>query len=100
LYELITGAPPFGDVPARELSKLVREQPVPDLAAIVPDVDPRLARLVARCLERDASLRFPSGEELREALEQLHPSRAASAQVAGGNPYRGLRTFEASHRGL
>jgi eukaryotic-like serine/threonine-protein kinase len=78
--EMVTGLPP-GDTP--DLAKL----------------DPQLARVVARCLESDPELRFASGEELREALERLQQSRAFAIRV-DENPYRGLRAFNADHRGL
>ncbi len=100
LYALLAGTVPFGDVEPRALGKTVRERPAPDIVQKVPDVDPRLARLIARCLERDPELRYPSGEELRSALEQLQPSRSQTADGPTENPYRGLRTFEATHRGL
>ncbi|HEU4412461.1 MAG TPA: SUMF1/EgtB/PvdO family nonheme iron enzyme, partial [Polyangiaceae bacterium] len=43
--------------------------------------------------------RFASGDELREALEQLG-RRTAGAPPPAGNPYRGLRPFDADHRAL
>ncbi|MEO8553531.1 MAG: serine/threonine-protein kinase, partial [Kofleriaceae bacterium] len=76
MFEMIAGRAPFGDVPPRELGRTLNERAAPDLLDVVPGVDPRVARLVARCLERDPERRFAGGEELREALEQLHPSRA------------------------
>jgi formylglycine-generating enzyme required for sulfatase activity len=100
LYALIAGLAPFGDLGPDELGTAVRARPAPDLQQRVPEVDVRLARLIARCLERDPELRFASGEELRGALEQLQPSRSQVADPVDENPYRGLRTFEASHRGL
>ena len=99
LFELVAGKPPFADSPAWDLARVVREQPAPDLGGAGADVDPRFARLVARCLERDPEQRFASGEELREALEQIHPSRQVAVST-DENPYRGLRPFEATHRGL
>ncbi|MEJ7603208.1 MAG: protein kinase [Kofleriaceae bacterium] len=99
LFELVSGATPFATVDTRELGQAVRERTAPGLQDLVPEIDIRFARLVARCLERDPELRYPSGEELREALEQLHPSRSTSIRT-DENPYRGLRTFEATHRGL
>nr|MBA3395667.1 serine/threonine-protein kinase PknK [Deltaproteobacteria bacterium] len=99
VFALIAGTPPFADVLPQHLAATVVAKSAPDLAVRVPGVDPRLARLIARCLERDPEARFASGEELREALEQLHPSRAHAVR-RDENPYRGLRPFEASHRGL
>lgn len=99
LFELVAGKTPFAEVPPHDLARVVNERAAPELAALVPDVDPRFAKLVARCLEREPDQRFPSGEELREALEQIHPSRAIAVK-SDENPYRGLRPFEATHRGL
>ncbi|HEU0030163.1 MAG TPA: bifunctional serine/threonine-protein kinase/formylglycine-generating enzyme family protein [Kofleriaceae bacterium] len=99
LYELVSGATPHADVLAADLPHVIQERAPRELHDRVPEVDVRFSRLVSRCLEIDPERRFPSGEELREALEQIHPSRAHAIR-ADENPYRGLRTFEASHRGL
>ncbi|HEY6033159.1 MAG TPA: SUMF1/EgtB/PvdO family nonheme iron enzyme, partial [Kofleriaceae bacterium] len=94
IYELLAGAPPFGAVAPDDLARTVREQDAPALAA-----EPKVAALVARCLARDPDVRFASGEELREALELLDASRHQPARL-DHNPYRGLRAFEAEHRGV
>ncbi|HLL21738.1 MAG TPA: serine/threonine-protein kinase, partial [Kofleriaceae bacterium] len=94
MFELVAGAPPFADCDPRDLAHVVSTRAAPELSC-----DARFARLIARCLERDPDARFASGEELREALEQLHPSRAVAVK-SDENPYRGLRPFEAAHRGL
>jgi len=94
VFELISGAPPFAGVPIDQLAHVTAERAAPPL-----DSEPRVAALVARCLERDPDLRFPSGEELREALERLLAARSGLARL-DENPYRGLRPFEASHRGV
>ncbi len=96
LFELVAGKVPFADVPPHELAKAVTSRPAAELGG---DVDPRFAKLVARCLERDPEARYASGEDLREALERIHPSRAFAVK-SDENPYRGLRPFEATHRGL
>ena len=93
MFELINGTPPFAGVPVAELGRVVCAQDAPAL-----DTEPRIAALIARCLSRDPELRFPSGEELREALEQLN-ARSHMTR-ADENPYRGLRPFESSHRGV
>ena len=94
LYELITGAPPFAGVALGELGHIVAERDAPPL-----DTEPRVAALVARCLARDPAQRFASGEELREAVERLNASGSGQAHL-NENPYRGLRPFESSHRGV
>ena len=97
LFELVAGRPPFAERDARELATA---GVAPDLKERVASVDGRFARVVARCLERDPEARYPSGEELREALELLHPSRARLRGAGDENPYRGLRAFESAQRSL
>jgi eukaryotic-like serine/threonine-protein kinase len=97
LYELCAGQPPFHDVPGPDLPRIVQERDAPPLQ--VAGVDPRFAAVISRCLQRKPSDRYASGDELREALEEILRS-AAGAAVPGGNPYRGLRPFEADHRAL
>ncbi len=99
LYELATGSPPFADVALQELPQIVNQRDATPLYSVAPNVDPRLAAIIDRCLRRDPAQRFGSGDELREALEQLRPNQKADA-LPEGNPYRGLLAFEAEHRGL
>ena len=99
LYELCTGAPPFADVSLQDLPQIVNQRDATPLYSVAPAVDPRLAAIIDRCLRRDPAQRFASGDELREALEQLRPNQKAEA-LPEGNPYRGLLAFEAEHRGL
>jgi formylglycine-generating enzyme required for sulfatase activity len=94
MYELISGAPPFAGIDTAGLERAICESDAPAL-----DTEPRIAALVARCLARDPERRFPSGEELREALERLNAARSNLAPT-DENPYRGLRPFESSHRGV
>lgn len=94
IYELVAGAPPFARTAPDQLGRAVRDGDPPAL-----ETDPRLAAIVARCLARSPAERYPSGEELREALERLSASRGQLGRL-GDNPYRGLRPFEATHRGV
>jgi len=65
LYEMLAGRRPFGgDSDARRLAALLRDDPPP-----LADVDPKVSRLVERCLRKDASDRFQSAEELKAAIE-------------------------------
>src|SRR5262249_53274839 len=76
------------------LAELVLNHDAPLLTTIVPQVSPKLAAVVERCLRREPGERFASGDELREALEQLALT-ARSSSIPEGNPYRGLHPFEA-----
>src|SRR6185295_14561390 len=69
-------------------------------AEAAPGIDPGFAATVDRCLLRDPSRRFGSGDALREALEQLGAHAALVKAIPQGNPYRGLAAFEAEHQSL
>ncbi|MCK6592733.1 MAG: protein kinase, partial [Polyangiaceae bacterium] len=99
LFELCAGFPPHRDVRLKELRRVRVEEDAPSLLDVAPQVDPRFAAVVNRCLSRDPAERFGSGDELRDALEQLVP-HASGAAIPEGNPYRGLQSFEAEHRAL
>lgn len=99
LYELCTGSPPFHGTSMQDLPATVSQRDVPPLYSVAPAIEPRLAAIIDRCLKRDPALRYSSGDELRDALEQLQP-KTASADLPLGNPYRGLLAFESEHRGL
>jgi serine/threonine protein kinase/formylglycine-generating enzyme required for sulfatase activity len=99
LFELCTGAPPHMQVPLYELPRTAVRNDAPPLKKVAPSVDPRFAAIVDKCLRRDPSERYASGDDLREALEQvIHQARRDS--LPEGNPYRGLLPFEAEHRPL
>jgi formylglycine-generating enzyme required for sulfatase activity len=70
-----------------------------ELGAGEPRPEARLQKVVERCLQEDPALRFPSAAELAAELESLLP-QATGAPIPEGNPYRGLRAFEAEHRAL
>ncbi|HLM75166.1 MAG TPA: serine/threonine-protein kinase, partial [Polyangiaceae bacterium] len=97
LYELCAGAPPHGGTPLYALPQKVMERDARPLAEAAPLTDSRFASLIDQCLRRDPAERFASGEELREALEQLS-YQPALPEIIEGNPYRGLLPFEAEHR--
>jgi len=71
LYELLAGQRPFrGEGPTDILYKIAHEPPDPlDTAAL--QLDPRLAEVVARSLEKDPERRFPSADALAEALQPV-----------------------------
>ncbi|MFO0761250.1 MAG: SUMF1/EgtB/PvdO family nonheme iron enzyme [Byssovorax sp.] len=99
LYQLSAGQTPFADRPIREMLRAVQEEEAPPLGSRCPGIDPRLAEVVARCLLRDPAARYGSGDDVREALEEIARS-PPGAPVPEGNPYRGLRSFDLDHRGL
>jgi hypothetical protein len=76
LYEMVAGQPPFAaGNDAEVMAAVLRDAPLP-LPAAVPWT---VARLIARCLEKDALERFQSARDLavdlREALSGKEPAR-------------------------
>ncbi|MEM8993370.1 MAG: serine/threonine-protein kinase [Acidobacteriota bacterium] len=67
-YQMATGALPFEDEqPLKALFMRVRE-PAPSPTLVRPDLDPRLAQVIERCLERQPDDRFPHGAAIIEFL--------------------------------
>jgi len=65
LYEMMAGRRPFeGDTTAETLAALLRDDPPP-----LGGVDPRLARLVEHCLQKDVAERIQSAADLKGAIE-------------------------------
>jgi formylglycine-generating enzyme required for sulfatase activity len=81
IYELCAGRPPHSAESLRELRAAVAS-PAPELRTLVPGLSPALSALVARCLRADPAARFPSGESLLLALEELRPARQRLAAAA------------------
>jgi serine/threonine protein kinase/dienelactone hydrolase len=68
LYELLTGHRAFrGHSPISTLSAILHDTPTP-VRRLRADVPSALETIVARCLEKDRGLRYPSGVELHRAL--------------------------------
>ena len=70
LYELLTGRQPFrGDTAAEVMaSVMIREA---DLAALPTGLNPRIAVLIKRCLEKNPKKRWQAMGDLRVELESL-----------------------------
>jgi len=79
LYEMVSGERAFrGDSLADTMSAVLREAPQ-DLS-VRSGMPPGLARIVARCLEKDAERRFQSARDLTFALEPLSTRHAPGAE--------------------
>ncbi|HEV8235233.1 MAG TPA: protein kinase, partial [Gemmatimonadaceae bacterium] len=79
LYEMVSGERAFcGNSPADTISAVLREQP-PDLVLRTGTL-PAVARIVRRCLEKDANERFQSARELRFAIEALSDGQVAARE--------------------
>lgn len=68
LYESVTGQVPFDADTFNELIfKIVLEAPPPP-EQFVPDLDPNISAIIRRAMARDATQRFQSAAEFRDAL--------------------------------
>src|SRR3989441_3498182 len=88
----LSGELPF--VGQDDMSVLARHvsEPPPPLASVAPDVPPRLAATIDRCLAKDPGARFPNGEALAAALAAALDRRAAVAVRAFVTEARQLST--------
>jgi serine/threonine-protein kinase len=88
LYELLGGQVPFyGETVTEVCIRVVNEAP-PSLLALRPGLDPALASIVMRCLEKDPNARWQNVAQLAMALEPF----SRSAQHGGA--LRPWRSFE------
>ena len=71
LYEVFTGSLPFeGDSPLAVVLKHVQEKP-PAPQTINPKIDPKIAAIVVKCMEKDPAARFQTVNDLYEALTKV-----------------------------
>ena len=88
LYELLTGRRPFhGESTLSTLAAIMRDGPVP-LRDVRPDVPEDLARIVARCLEKDRAARYRTGEDVAAELKRCREQRAGHPAGLPGGLFR------------
>jgi serine/threonine protein kinase len=70
LYELFTGKPAFKATTLTELVRLHREVNPTNPSMIIADIDPVVARVILRCLEKDPALPgpFPASAGFKETM--------------------------------
>src|SRR6478735_3467068 len=68
LWESVAGKVPFDGETFNELLFKIVLEPVPDLAAQKPDLDPHFVSLVQKAMARDRQLRFQSAADMQAAL--------------------------------
>jgi len=99
LYELLAGTAPHRGVAMTALAIAVQDLDIPRLGDVVPGIEPALAAIVNRLVERDAGARFASADALLVALEESAAPPAVDDHP-DGNPYRGLAAFASAHGSL
>ena len=89
LYELLSGRQPFRGDTAAEIMAAVMIRDA-DLSALPPGLNPRIADLIKRCLEKTPKNRWQSMGDLRVELETLAVAPYATMQVVAGAPLQPL----------
>jgi Tol biopolymer transport system component len=79
LYELVSGGRPFQRDTAPETMTAILNDDPPQLVSGERPIQPALARIVERCLEKSPAARFQTASDLAFALETLSDSATASS---------------------
>jgi serine/threonine protein kinase len=87
LYEMVSGKVPFDRANQVDILLAHTAQPVPPLAE---DVDPGLAAIVMRCLEKGPELRFASMDEVLLALKQVAPAGQTTRSLQMSGSFEGM----------
>ncbi|HEY7682758.1 MAG TPA: serine/threonine-protein kinase [Gemmatimonadales bacterium] len=78
-YYALAGRLPFQAESAQQIMAAHISQPAPPIGTHRPDLPAPLAAAIDRCLSKDPAERFPSGEAVAEALEEV---RGRQTEVA------------------
>ena len=71
LYEMLTGARPFGGKDTTSTLDSIVHQPATPARQVVAEVPPELERVVMRCLQKDPARRFQTAADLHVSLQEL-----------------------------
>jgi serine/threonine-protein kinase len=88
LYQLLTGRYPFISGDPVEMERLHVESPPPRPSAMAP-VSPEIDAVVLRCMEKNATRRYPDVEAFLEALR----AAVKGARAAGTEGKRGVAIY-------
>src|SRR6201997_951245 len=86
LYEMCTGMLPFrGDTSGVIFDSILNRSPVPPVR-LNPDLPAELERIVAKCLEKDRSLRYQHASDIRTDLQRLKRDTESGKSTPAGTP--------------
>ena len=84
LFEMLTGRSPFErDTPLATMLAVLMEE-APPVVSLAPNVPAALADVVARCLKKEATARWPSGHALHDALAAVSVRPEVLARLGEG----------------
>lgn len=86
LYELFTGRRPYPAKNRDELARMYAEHVPASIDHIVPNVNPRVPKVVRHCLELDPAKRPPSAAAVKAAFPRLDPLVVALAEGQTPSP--------------
>ena len=86
LFHALAGRPPFEGTTPLDVVKARLEQPAPDLMTLRPDINPRVAAIIARMLEMEPTKRYPTYASLLADLHATYDSMAKKDIIAGRKP--------------
>ena len=84
LFELFTGRHPWSGGSELEVFHVMAKQPPDDLRDLRPKIDPELAAVVTRLLEKNPAARFPSAERGPAAARRLARCARLQGRQRGG----------------
>jgi len=86
LYEAATGRLPFkGETVTDTLTRIIRDD-APDLRASHPNLEPRLAAAIMKCLAKERDARFRSAAELAGELDEVFSNLRTGRKTAADQP--------------
>lgn len=91
LFEMLTGVRPLQGDAVSIIPQIVSAE-IPLVTTFVRSIDPRLAALVARCLDRDLAKRVGSAAELATLLQPFTTANQGSGTFSLGQSGSGLNT--------
>ena len=91
LFELATQRLPFSDSLVPKLTNAILHQAPPALRGLAPKLSIEFERIVLKCLEKDAELRYQSAKELATDLRRLEAT--SSAVTVGARPQKRPRRW-------
>ncbi len=76
LYQLLTGKPPYEAKSAMGVLTKHAHDPVPQIRAELPDIEPEVEKVVTRCLQKAVAERYQDLSEMAADMAQVYRSKS------------------------